>query len=197
MALTIVHCCATLTIIHLSKVSLSSTWTLSPLNTSSPFPPPPPLASTNVLPDSMNLTLQGTLHKWNQTVFVCTYCILEHIFLKLINILQTVCTFFFLPPVLCSRLSLVMYFIHSSVFYVNSNLPIYSHYFLHLVFIHLFSVCLYFCFANRFICTIFSRFHIYALIYSICFSFSDLLYFVWQSLGSSSLKMAQFCSFPS
>ena len=42
----------------------------------------------------------------------------------------------------------------------------------------------------------FSRFHIYALIYDICFSLSDLLHFVWQSLGAStSLKMTQFHSF--
>ena len=34
-------------------------------------------------------------------------------------------------------------------------------------------LCLYF--ANRFICTIFSRFHIDALIYSICFSLSDFI----------------------
>ena len=36
-------------------------------------------------------------------------------------------------------------------------------------------LCLYFYLANRFICTI-SRFHIYALIYGICFSLSDLLH---------------------
>ena len=32
---------------------------------------------TTVLSDFMNLTLLGTSCKWNQTVFVCTYCILE------------------------------------------------------------------------------------------------------------------------
>ena len=42
----------------------------------------------------------------------------------------------------------------------------------------------------------FSRFHIHALIYYICFSLSDLLYSVWQSLDSStSLQMTQFRSF--
>ena len=42
----------------------------------------------------------------------------------------------------------------------------------------------------------FSRFHIYALIYDICFSLSDLLHSVWQSLHPSmSLQMTQFCSF--
>ena len=38
----------------------------------------------------------------------------------------------------------------------------------------------------------FLRFHIYALIYDICFSLSDLLHSVWQSLGpSTSLQMTQ------
>ena len=42
----------------------------------------------------------------------------------------------------------------------------------------------------------FSRFHIYALIYNVCFSLSDLLHSVWQSLGpSTSLQMTQFRSF--
>ena len=42
----------------------------------------------------------------------------------------------------------------------------------------------------------FSRFHIYALIYDICFSLSDLLYFIWQSLDpTTSLQMTQFRSF--
>ena len=38
----------------------------------------------------------------------------------------------------------------------------------------------------------FSRFHIYALIYDICFSLSDLLHSVWQSLdASTSLQITQ------
>ena len=42
----------------------------------------------------------------------------------------------------------------------------------------------------------FSRFHIYTLIYDICFSFSDLLHSGWRSLGPSmSLQMTQFHSF--
>ena len=42
----------------------------------------------------------------------------------------------------------------------------------------------------------FSRFHVYALIYDICFSLSDLLHSVWQSLGPSmSQQMTQFISF--
>ena len=39
----------------------------------------------------------------------------------------------------------------------------------------------------------FSRFHVYALIYDICFSLSDWLHSVWQSLGpSTSLQVTQF-----
>ena len=42
----------------------------------------------------------------------------------------------------------------------------------------------------------FSRFHIHALIYDICFSLSDLLHSVWQSLDpSTSPQMTQFRSF--
>ena len=41
------------------------------------------------------------------------------------------------------------------------------------------------CPANRFIWTTFSRFHIYDLTYIICFSLSDLLPSVWQTLGPS------------
>ena len=37
------------------------------------------LASTDVLSDSMNLTILGTSYKRNQTVFVCIYYILEYI----------------------------------------------------------------------------------------------------------------------
>ena len=40
----------------------------------------------------------------------------------------------------------------------------------------------------------FSRFHIYALIYNICFSLSDLLHSVWQTLDpSTSLQMQLVC----
>ena len=42
----------------------------------------------------------------------------------------------------------------------------------------------------------FSRFHIHALIYDICFSLSDWLHSVWQSLDpSTSQQMTQFRSF--
>ena len=55
-------------------------------------------------------------------------------------------------------------------------------------------VCLYFCFANKFICSIFLDSNINNIIWH--FSLSDLLYCVWQSLDPSmSLHMALFCSF--
>ena len=42
----------------------------------------------------------------------------------------------------------------------------------------------------------FSRFHIYVSIYNICFSLSDLLHSVWQSLDpTTSIQMTQFRSF--
>ena len=49
--------------------------------------------------------------------------------------------------------------------------------------------------APRFFITIFFlfRFHIYVLAYGICFSLSDLLHSVWQTLGpSTSLQITQF-----
>ena len=47
-----------------------------------------------------------------------------------------------------------------------------------------------------FFITIFFWFHIYVLAYGICFSLSDLLHSVWQTLGpSTSLWITQFCFF--
>jgi len=58
------------------------------------------------------------------------------------------------------------------------------------------SLCLYFCFVNKTILPIFFRFHIYALIYDICFPLSDLLYPVCLCLvPSTSLQMARFIPF--
>ena len=87
--------------------------------------------------------------------------------------------------------------------HINPNLPIHhtptptAHCFPPLVSIRLFSTS-----ASLFLpCKPvplyhFSRFHIYALIYDICFSLSDLLHSVWQSLDSSTcLQMTQFRSF--
>ena len=48
---------------------------LSPLSSNSPFCSPPP--STNEPSDTVILALLGISCKWNQTVFVCIYCILE------------------------------------------------------------------------------------------------------------------------
>ena len=104
---------------------------------------------------------------------------------------------------LYSRFLLVINFIHISVY---MSIPIAQfitpplappHRFLHLVSIRLFSTSV-----SQFLpCKLvhlyhFSRFHIYALIYDICFSLSDLLDSVWQSLDpSTSQQMTQFRSF--
>ena len=53
--------------------------------------------------------------------------------------------------------------------------------------VHSLSLCLYSCPAPRFFITFFFRFHIYVLGYGICFSLSDLLHSVWQTLGPSTL----------
>ena len=86
-------------------------------------------------------------------------------------------------PELCSRLSLVIYTVDSmykrdisaslSQFIppLSAGCP------------YICSLCLYFCFANKIIRTIFSRFHIHALIY-----FSDLIHSVYQSLGHVSIN---------
>ena len=61
--------------------------------------------------------------------------------------------------------------------------------------VHSLRLCLYSCPAPRFFRTIFFffRFHIYVLAYGICFSLSDLLNSVCQSLGpSTSLQITQF-----
>ena len=62
----------------------------------------------------MNLTILSTSYKWNQTVFVCTYFILECIFkVNLLYFLQTDCTFFSFP--LSYTVGLISYhYTHSS-----------------------------------------------------------------------------------
>ena len=58
--------------------------------------------------------------------------------------------------------------------------------------VHSLCLHLYSCLATRFISTIFFRFHIYVLAYGICFSLSDWLHSVWQTLGpSTSLQIVQ------
>ena len=93
-------------------------------------------------------------------------------------------------PVLYNKFSLFIYFIHSSV-YVNICMYVYmsdkgnaNAYSVYMSFpppsppwysyICSLCLCLYFCFANKIIYTIFSRLHIYALIYYI---FLFLTYF--------------------
>ena len=100
-------------------------------------------------------------------------------------------------PVLYSRFSLFIYFIHISVCML---VPISQ--FIPPCLSPLVSICLFFTSVSLFLpCKPvhlyhFSRFHKYLLICSICFSLSDLLHSVWQSLGpSTSLQITQFCSF--
>ena len=102
---------------------------------------------------------------------------------------------------LYSRFLLVTYFIHISV---HMSIPISQFIpppppsqFLPLVSLHLFSTSVSLFLPCKPVHLYhFSRFHICALIYDICFSLSDLLHSVWQSLGPSmSLQMTQFHSF--
>ena len=85
--------------------------------------------------------------------------------------------------VLCRRFSWVVYFIHSSVHVLAPIHPTplspYPKGSVHLVStsVSLFLLC------RQVQLYHFSRFHIYALIYDICFPLSDLLNLVWQSIG--------------
>ena len=101
-----------------------------------------------------------------------------------------------------AELLLLIYFIHISVSIPISQFnspppPPQPSHFPPLVSIHLFSTSLsLFLPCEPIHLYHFSRFHIYALIYDICFSPSDLLHSVWQSLGLSvSLQMTHFHSF--
>ena len=110
--------------------------------------------------------------------------------------------FFYLLFFLYSRFLLVIHLIHISVYisipiaqFITPPPP--HHSFPPLVYICLFSTTV-----SQFLpwkgvhLYHFSRFYIYALIYDICFSLSDLLHSVWQSLDTStSLQMTQFRSF--
>ena len=96
-------------------------------------------------------------------------------------------------PVLYSSLPLATYCTRDSVnvkmllsrFRPPSPHPLCSH-------VH----SLYLCFRIGFIHTIFSRFHIHGFIYSICFSLSDLLHAIGQTLGPSmSVQITLFHSF--
>jgi len=102
-------------------------------------------------------------------------------------------------PVLPSRFSLVIYFIHNSVYtsipisqFILPPLPFPVWY----LYICSLCLCLYFCFANKFINFIFLDSTYVAILYDICFSLSKLFHSVWWFLGPSmSLHVAQFHSF--
>ena len=106
---------------------------------------------------------------------------------------------FYLFTVLHSRFLSVIYFIHISVYI---SIPISQFitpppppcHFPPLVSIRLFSTSVSLFLPCKLVHLYhFSRFHIHALIYDICFSLFDLLHSVWQSLGpSTSLQMTQF-----
>ena len=114
--------------------------------------------------------------------------------------------FFFEFIFLYSRFLLVIHFIHISVYmsipfsqFITPPPP--PRHFPPLVSICL-SICLFSASVSQFLpCKPvhlyhFSRFHIYVLIYDICFSLSDLFHSVWQSLDpSTSLQITQFRSF--
>ena len=61
---------------------------------------------------------------------------------------------------------------------------------------HVLKSILYFCIFIPVLPLFFFRFHAYVLAYGICFSLSDLLHSVWQTLGpSTSLQITQLCFF--
>ena len=100
-------------------------------------------------------------------------------------------------PVLCGCFPLAIYFTFGSVYMsmlLSHFVPAYpSH--SPCPQVHSLCLCLYSRPAPRFFRTIFFffRFHIYVLAYSICFSLSDLLHSVWQTLDpSTSLQITQF-----
>ena len=108
---------------------------------------------------------------------------------------------FILYIFLYSRFLLVIHFIHISVY---MSIPV-SQFITHthpchfptLVSIRLFSISVSLFLPCKPVHLYhFSRFHIYVLIYDICFSLSDLLHSVWQSLDpSTSQQMTQIRSF--
>ena len=116
---------------------------------------------------------------------------------KFLKFLKFYFIYFFIQQVLISYS-----FIHITVYmsiltsqFITPPAPPHCH------FPHLVSICLFSTSVSLFLpCKLvhlyhFSRFHIYELIYDICFSLSDLLHSVWQSLDPfTSLQMTQFCS---
>ena len=109
--------------------------------------------------------------------------------------------FYFILFYFIQRFLLVIYFIQI-VYICQSQSPNSSHNHSYPCFLPLVSILLFSTSVSLFLpCKPvhlyhFSRFHIYALIYDICFSLSDWLHSVWPSLGpSTSLQMTQFHSF--
>ena len=85
-------------------------------------------------------------------------------------------TFFFIQQVLSSH----PFYPHQCI-HVNPNLPVHPTLLSFppwYPYICSLCLCLYFCFVNKIVYASFFRFHMYALIYDICFSLSDLLHSV-------------------
>ena len=118
-------------------------------------PPAPGMPPGYVL--TMNLTVLGTSCKWNQTVFVFTYCILERIFkIALIFVLQT--DYAFSPRPRALPYILIRYLLYTSVVYTCQSQSLHSSYPVLCSlcpYVCSLCLCLYFFFANRFISTVF------------------------------------------
>ena len=107
-------------------------------------------------------------------------------------------------PVLCGCFPLAIYFRFGSVY---KSMPL-SHFIpaypspspcpqVHPLCLHIYSCPVPRFFRTIFLFVCFFRFHIYVITYVICFSLSDLLFSVGQSLGpSTSLQITQFRFFP-
>ena len=106
----------------------SQTETLSPSNTNSQSSSSAPNPGPWHLPTyflTLSVTILGISCKWNQTVFACTYCILECIFkITLIYDLQTECTFFF--PLCYTVVSHQLSLLYVVVYNCQSQLPNFS-----------------------------------------------------------------------
>ena len=143
------------------------------------------------------------MHFPNWTFFSCVYLLFLDPFLWSALFKSFFLNFWILFIFFYSRFLLVIHFVHISVY---MSIPISQfitppphphHHFSPLVSIRLFSTSVSLFLPCKPVHLYhFSRFHIHALIYVICFSLSDFLHSVWQSLDpSTSLQMTQFCSF--
>ena len=140
--------------------------------------------------DIQNLVTQGTDYVIDLMRLVDIY--------KMFRLLLGVLFFFS-----NSRFLLVIHFIHIIVYmsipisqFITPPPPTRRHCFPPLVSTFVLYICVSISALQTGSSVPFSRFHISVLIYDICFSLSDLLQSVWQSLDSSmSLQMTQFRSF--